>query len=172
MSTKNPNIKLVSASAASPEALYERLADLHSHLEWAGSRQSSDFRLITMDAPAGMATAGTRFTSTGSIPMSSRRWRDESVVTEAVRPSVFEFVTDASAGEMSARYRHRYEIAASAPGSVVTYTMQQESISRPMWRLAVPGIRWMTWHFAIPMFAGRGFRNLIAMAEVRAPKAA
>jgi hypothetical protein len=137
--------------------------------------QSSDFRLMSLDAPPGAAMKGTRFESTGAIPMSGVRWHDESVVTEATRASTFEFVTDARAGDTAARYRHRYEISPSGAGSRVTYTMTQESIERPMWRLGLPVVRTMSWRFAIPMFAGRGFRNLLAAAAAvqahRAPVA-
>jgi hypothetical protein len=167
MSTPQSGVRFTGDSAAAPQAVYDLLADLRSHLEWAGEMQSADFRLISLDAPAGAATKGTRFESTGSIPMSGSRWRDQSVVTEATRASTFEFVTEARAGSTAACYRHRYEIAASGSGSRVTYTMTQESIERPMWRLGLPVVRAMSWRFAIPMFAGRGFRNLLAAAAVQ-----
>jgi len=163
-------MRLTGTSSASPEAIYDLLADLRSHREWAGAKQSSDFRLITLDAPPGPAVAGTRFSSTGTIPTSAHRWHDESAVTEATRATVFEFLTDAHAGSTVARYRHRYEIAPSGAGSRVTYTMTQERIERPMWRLGMPGVRTMTWRFAIPMFAGRGFRNLLAAASKANPR--
>jgi len=134
--------------------------------------QSSDFRLMSLDAPPGAAVKGTRFDSTGAIPMSGLRWHDESVVTEATRAAVFEFVTDAHAGPTTARYRHRYEISPSGSGSRVTYTMTQESIERPMWRLGLPVVRTMSWRFAIPMYAGRGFHNLLAAATARARSSA
>src|SRR5256885_6180363 len=162
--TPTPHIRLVGESAASPSSVYDLLADLRSHLDWAGDKQARDFGLVSIDAPKGPAATGTRFTSTGTIPMSGHRWRDESVVTEAVSSSLFELLTDAHAGDTVARYRHRYEIAPSAHGSRVTYTMTQECIERPMWRLGLPVMRTMTWRFAIPMFAGRDFRNLLAAA--------
>jgi uncharacterized protein YndB with AHSA1/START domain len=169
MSAGQPQVRFTGECTAPPEAVYDLLADLHSHLEWAGTGQSSNFRLLSMEAPAAAAAEGSRFASTGAIPMSARRWRDESVVTEAIRPSVFEFVTRATAGGTVARYRHRYQVAAWTSGSRVTYTMTQEWIERPMLRLGVPGLRTMMWRFAIPMFAGRGFRNLLATAAEMAP---
>ena len=172
MSTEQQSVRFSGDSAAPPGAVYDLLADLRSHLEWAGTRQPSVFRLTSLAAPAGAATAGTRFTSTGSIPMSGLNWHDESVVTEATRASVFEFLTEAHAGDTVARYRHRYEIAPAVAGSRVTYTMTQERIERPMWRLGLPGVRSMTWRFAIPMYAGRGFRNLLAAATVQAQSSA
>jgi len=43
----------------------------------------------------------------------------------------------------------------------------------PILRLALPAIRQMMWSMGIPMFAGRGFRNLLRDAESAAkPKAA
>ncbi len=69
---------------------------------------------------------------------------------------------------MVARYAHRYEIAPAGGGSRVTYTMTQERIVNPALRLGLPVIRQMTWKFAIPMFAGRGFGNLLADAEAKA----
>ena len=167
MSKRYPGVRLSGDSAAPPGVVYDLLADLRSHLRWAGEMQSADFRLTSLDAPTGAAAKGTEFTSTGAIPMSGHTWRDESVVTEATRASVFEFLTDAHAGGTVARYRHRYEISPSGEGSRVGYTMTQEHIDRPMWRLGLPGVRAMTWRFAIPSFAGRGFRNLLAAAAAR-----
>lgn len=165
MAKQNPHFELSRECAAPPEAVYDLLANLRSHLDWGGARQSSDFRLLTMETASEAAGAGTRFRTTGTIPMSARRWNDESVVTVADRPAAFEFVTDARAGTMAARYRHRYEMARTAAGCTVSYTMVEESLERPMLRLALPGIRRMMWRAGIPMFAGRGFRNLLASAE-------
>jgi hypothetical protein len=135
-------------------------------MEWGGARQSRDFRLVSLDSPPGPATVGTSFSSTGTIPMSRRHWSDRSLVTVADRPVKFEFTTQAAAGErdaMTAVYRHSYEISPEAGGSRVTYTMTQLSITNPILRLG-PGMSRMTW-LMIPMFAGRGLRNLLALAE-------
>jgi hypothetical protein len=149
--------------------VYDLLADLKSHIVWGGSEQNSDFRLLSLDAPDGVATAGTNFNTTGAIPMSGKRWEDSSTVTAAVRPAMFEFVTEARVGRgpqaMVARYRHRYEIAPIQSGSNVTYTMTQEQIANPILRLGLPVLREMMWAVGIPMFAGRGFRNLLKDAE-------
>jgi hypothetical protein len=155
------------ACAARPEVLYDLLNDLRTHLEWGGARQSRQFRLETLTAPAGPAIVGTSFASTGKLPMSGRRWNDRSTVTVALRPSTFEFVTEARAreagGEMAARYVHRYEIAPDGAGSRVTYVLTEEHVAAPMLRFSVPGVRVMTWWLARFMFA-RGFRNLLTMA--------
>jgi hypothetical protein len=158
-------IRLSKTCAAPAEVVYDLLTDLQSHLRWGGSQQSGDFRLLSMDAPDGPATVGTKFATTGTIPMTAKRWEDRSTVTKAVSPSLFEFATDAHAGAMQARYVHRYEIAAASRGCTVTYTMTQEQIARPFLRLGLPVMRQMMWAVGIPMFAGRGFRNLLADAE-------
>ena len=50
----------------------------------------------------------------------------------------------------------------------MTYTLTQQEIANPMLRLALPGVRRLTWRVAIPIFAGRGFRSLLTAAEARA----
>ncbi len=129
-------------SKARPEAVYDVLADLRTHLEWGAARQSSDFRLLSLDASPGTATVGSKFSSTGTIPMSARRWQDRSTVTIADRARTFEFTTEAKAGErraMTACYRHRYEISAAGSGSRLTYTLTQLAIANPMLRMAESG---------------------------------
>src|SRR5205807_8647404 len=63
---------------------------------------------------------------------------------------------------------HRYEISSEAAGSRVTYTLTQLAIANPMLRLALPGIRQLTWRLAIPLLASRGLRNLLVLTEERA----
>src|ERR1700730_2945246 len=155
--------------SAPPEVVYDIVADIRTHLAWGGVEQRSDFRLLSLDAPAGPAIVGTSFTSTGAIPMSLRKWSDSSTVTMAERPGTFEFVTHAtvhrSRRSMEATYRHRYEIVAAPGGSQVSYTFTQLDASNPFLRLALPVVRTMTWRVGIPFLAGRGFRNLLATAE-------
>jgi hypothetical protein len=58
------------ASEATAEAVYDLLADIRSHLEWAGTRQPKEhFRHLTIEAPEGPASVGTEFSSTGADPM-------------------------------------------------------------------------------------------------------
>jgi hypothetical protein len=166
MEKQLPHLQISKLTSASPEAVYDLLADLGSHLEWAGTRQTRDFRLVSLEAPPGPASVGTTFTSTGVIPMSQRRWSDASTVTAADRPSKFEITTQATAGErnrMTAVYTHTYGISPAAGGSRVTYRMTQLSITNPILRLG-PAMGRMTW-LMMPMFAGRGLRNLLALAE-------
>jgi len=46
--------------------------------------------------------------------------------------------------------------------------MTQLTMSNPLLRLGLPVVRTMTWQLGIPFMAGRGFRNLLAIAEKRA----
>lgn len=171
MDEPTPKLRLRKSCAAPPVIVYDTLADLQSHLEWGGARQIPVFRLSALSAAGGAATVGTVFTSTGTVPMSRRHWEDRSEVTVATRPSTFEFVTDARAGAMVARLVHRYEIAAAAQGSIVTYTLTEERVTSPMLRFAIPGVRSMTWLMARFMF-GRGLRNLLTLADTRATRGA
>jgi hypothetical protein len=166
---KEFSMRLNRPCSAPPNAVYDLLADLATHLTWGGTQQSSDFRLLSLDAPAGPATAGTTFTSTGTIPMSFRRFVDRSRVTVAERPYTFEFLTSSTVHRtersMEATYRHRYEIAPTSSGAIVTYELTQLSVANPFLRLSLPVVREMSWGVALPFMAGRGFRNLLAIAE-------
>ena len=170
MDERRVRVRLRKTCAAPPEIVYDMLTDLRSHLEWGGARQLFVFRLKDLTAPTTPATVGTTFSSTGTIPMSRRRWEDRSTVTVAAIPSAFEFVTDARAGAMATRLVHRYEIAPSGTGSVVTYTLSEEHVRAPMLRFAIPGVRSITWLMAGFMLA-RGFRNLLALADAQATRA-
>ena len=87
-------VHLDEVSEAPAEAVYTLLAEIRSHLEWAGTRQpKQNFRLLSIEAPEGLASVGTEFSSAGADPMG--RFADSSVVTEASRPGLFEFVTEA-----------------------------------------------------------------------------
>ena len=50
-------------SAASPQIVYDTIADLRNHLDWSGERASSEtFKLLSLEAPEGPAAVGTAFT--------------------------------------------------------------------------------------------------------------
>jgi hypothetical protein len=83
MGQEPPAARISLTCKARPEAVYDVLVDLRTHLEWGGARQSGDFRLQSLEASADPATVGTNFSSTGTIPMSARRWEDRSTVTIA-----------------------------------------------------------------------------------------
>src|SRR5260370_34129925 len=136
-----PELQISRFSKASPEAVYDLLTDLQRPLAWAGARQTRDFHLVSLEAPPGLATVGTNFSSTGVIPMSRRMWSDRSTVSAADRPSKFEITTQAQAGERhptTAVYRHRSEISPAVRGSSATYTLTQLSITTPMLRRPLP----------------------------------
>ncbi len=150
--------------------VYDLLADLNTHLQWNGEQQAKDFRVLTLTAPAGTATAGTVFDSTGNIPMSSRLWHDHSTVTVADRPRVFEFRTDGivefqDGTRMEASFTNRYEVEAAGEGSRIAYTMRLESLRNGMWRISLPVFRTLVWKFGIPMGTKPVLRNLVRMAE-------
>jgi hypothetical protein len=90
--------------------------------------------------PAGV---GVEFRSTGSDGKIAR-WSDRSVVTEATRPEVFEFVTDgrrqAKPGRRPWRCTavHRYVIAPKAGGCKVTYTEDLTRLDGAPWLLRTP----------------------------------
>src|SRR5882762_6040458 len=81
-------------STASPEDVYELLADPSTHLEWAGKQAPNKaFKLLSLDAPKGRASVGTTWASTGANNKNgSMTFHDRSVVTEADAPNKFAFV--------------------------------------------------------------------------------
>lgn len=168
---RNPVLRFEGSGGAQAEAVYDLLADPKSHLEWAGQRQLETTRLLTLEAPPGPAGVGVEFFTTGSDGKVAR-WSDRSVVTEATRPEVFEFVTEGRR-EGKARSRpwlstavHRYEITPEAGGCRVTYTQDltrldgaprilfNRVVSRLVFRVSAKYMR-------------RGFDALLALAEER-----
>jgi hypothetical protein len=167
-------IHLEERSSAPAEAVYDLLADLRSHLEWAGTRQPKEsYRLLTMETPEGPASVGTEFSSTGADPMG--RFADSSVVTEASRPGLFEFVTEARLTTKKDELVqwtniHRYQLAPEAGGCRISYTLRVVRISDLPGEMAmfkVPGIRFLMLKIS-GSFARRGLRNLVRLAEERA----
>jgi hypothetical protein len=152
--------------------VYGLLADLHSHLDWAGERQSKGFRLLSLDGPAEPATVGVEFRSTGSDGK-KRVNRDRSVVTEATPPSVFEFVTEnrceGEAGRLASAgtFVHRYEIATTPNGCRVTYSLQTTRFEGAPAILRMPILAPLLMKVFSAMFR-KGFRNLVALSEDRA----
>ena len=156
---------------ASPAAVYDVLANLSTHLDWAGKRQHRGFRLLSLQG-SGPLEVGTEFTSVGSIPMAWTRWENHNEVVEARRPEVLEFHTEAVAvwrsGERTeAVYEHRYEIVPDGTGSRVVYRLRQTAIENPPRRMRLPMMRTMTHRVMIPWFCRRGFTNLLRSAEHR-----
>jgi uncharacterized protein YndB with AHSA1/START domain len=157
---------------ADPDAVYATLADLPTHLEWAGNRASKTARMLTMDAPEGEAKVGTEFSSTGADPMGA--FADQSVVTEAVPGRIFEFVTEARqtpkrGGEpVEWTLVHRYEIASQGGGSRISYGVRITRISRLPGMLKLFGTRfaWVGMRMSSSI-AKRSLRNISAVARER-----
>ena len=161
------------STRASAEAVYDVLADVGSHLRWAGEMQREKNRLLSVDAPEGPATVGTEFTTTGVAP--EGRYADRSVVTDASRPSVFEFVTEAhletKKGKMAdVTYVNRYEITPASDGTRISSTIRTVRAS------ALPGpLAMLNIGLLAPLvrkgsegMVRRGLQNLAAVAEERA----
>jgi hypothetical protein len=164
---------LSEACAAPPEAVYGLLEDLSTHLEWGGRRRTESSRLLSMTAPPGPARVGTEFDSTGED--SAARMSDRSVVTEALPPSTFEFVTEStlelkrSGARAAFTTVHRYDIEPAPGGCRVTYTMRATRASALPGILAVfriPVLRAIGARMSISGLRG-GFLNLLRMAEAR-----
>ena len=156
-------------STASPEAIYDVIADLRNHLVWSGERAQDDgFKMLTLEAPDGTATVGTTFTSSGTA--GKDMFHDRSVVTEASRPHVFLIETDASMERKSAEtweahFTHRYDIRHEGDGSRIVYTETLECVNYvPYW--LKPGIRtiFRPW---INRADRKQLRNLARLAEDR-----
>jgi len=167
------SISVERRTAASPGAVYDVLSDLGTHAVWGGVPPTKRSGLLSIDAPSGEATVGTEWSSTGGDPMG--RFTDRSVVTQAVRPSVFEFVTEArltTKKDATADWTnvHRYELRPEGVGCVIAYTVRIARIS------ALPG---MLRAFNLPILSGvaikestkmvgRGVENLATFVEQRA----
>jgi hypothetical protein len=154
-------------SGVSAEAVYDLLVDLRTHLEWGGSLQPKGFqRLVAIDCPEGPAVPGTEFRSVGQTR--DGRWMDHSRVTRAIRPRLFEFVTegylvqDGANNDLRGRWVHRYRIMPEENGCEVRYRVAQ--------RLTHPSpedvkLSPLAYRVMIPAFVESGVRNLLHMAE-------
>lgn len=125
-------------SSATPEVVYDTIADLRNHLDWSGERASSEtFKLLSIDAPDGPAAVGTAFTSSGAADNGT--FHDRSVVTVATSPTMFVIETDAQLDRKRGRpwdahFSHRYDVAPEGEGSRITYTETIERVSYvPYW---------------------------------------
>ena len=171
-SWRNPVLRFEGSARASTDAVYDLLEDLQSHLEWAGQRQMETTRLLTVEAPAGPAGVGTEFFTTGSDGKMAR-WTDRSVVTEATRPEVFEFVTEGRReGKPGSRpwlatAVHRYEIAPEVGGCHVTYTQELTQLAGAPMIMVTRGVSRIVFRISAK-YMRRGFNALLALAEERA----
>ncbi len=159
-------------TSAPPEAVFDQLADVRSHLEWGGNSGKKNFRLTGMQTGTTPAEKGTEWTSTGIAPDGS--FTDRSVVGDATRPTSFEFTTQShvkfrKGGEGEWTVVNRYDITPDGSGSRVTYRQRvtQASAMGPMKMMLNPVLGGI----ARMMMKGLNkpaMRNLAAMAEQRA----
>ena len=125
-------------STASPEAVYDVLSDLRTHLDWAGEQAPDKaFRLLTMDAPSRPVTVGDRFSSSGANVNGT--FHDGSTVVQAERGARFGFDTESTLERShgrpwQARFGHRYVLERS--GGPVTRVMVQRAMRRNLANLA------------------------------------
>jgi hypothetical protein len=166
-------LRVEATSRASVEAVYDLLADVRSHLVWAGERQKKKTRLLTIEGPDAPAPVGAEFTTTGADPMGG--FTDRSVVTEASRPSIFEFVTEAHLVTKRGKVAdwtnvHRYELAPTSEGCRITYTIRITRISALPGMLALFNVGALSGivRKASQGVARRGIENLARLAEERA----
>jgi hypothetical protein len=159
-------------SRATPEQVYDVLADLRTHLEWAGNRQFRSFRLLSLNGPSGAAEVGTRFTSIGRIPMNKARFDNQNEVTKADRPKAFEITTESTIAwpkrpAAAGTFVNAFEVSPDGAGSRVVYRSAQLRFLEPPWGVRYPLLRNITYNIWIPIWSRRGFRNLLRMAEER-----
>jgi hypothetical protein len=128
-------------SSAPPAAVYEVLADLRTHLDWAGRQaREKSFRLLDLQAPAGLASVGTTFGSTGANSKDgSSTFHDRSTVIEARTGSALAFETASRLDRKrrptwACRFVHRYAIEPDGAGSRISYTCEVYPQNyRPYW---------------------------------------
>jgi hypothetical protein len=165
-------VRVEEPSRASADAVFGVLADLRSHLRWAGEQQKRKTRLLTIEAPEGPAVVGTEFQTTGADPMGG--FTDRSVVTEAVPGRTLEFVTEARLTTKKGKgidwtNVHRYELEPTADGCRIVYTIRIVRISELAGMLVafkIPGLRGLAVKASTGV-AKRGVRNLARLAEGR-----
>lgn len=116
-------VRATTRTSATRAAVYETLADLSTHLVWGGTETGDKkFRLLTIARPDGAAVTGTRFASTGLIPMGT--FHDETVITDATPASRFAFHTE-SVLERERRdawrgsFEHRYTLDTTDGGETI-----------------------------------------------------
>src|SRR6266568_3214679 len=101
------------------------------------------------------------------------RWSDRSVVTEAARPEVFEFVTEGRReGKPGSRpwlltAVHRYELAPEGNGCRVTYTEDLTRLAGAPRITFARGINRIVFRVSAK-YMRRGFQGLLALAAERA----
>jgi len=162
-------------STATPEDVYAVLADPSTHARWAGEDASDQgFAIIELEAPRGLAKAGTTFTSVGANGKSRKMiFHDRNVVTEAIAPHRFAFETESRLVRphrptWEAKFVHRYDVVKDGAGTRIDYTCQVFPQNyRPFW--LHPLVRPATERF-MPVLMRKNMSNLARTAE-KAPVA-
>lgn len=172
--TVTPEIVIETTAKASPDLVFEALADPTTHLEWGGRRIKGE-RLTALDGPAGPATVGTAWTSVGAT--SFGEFHDRSVVTEIQRPNLFEFTTESEhrfrKGRVTrATHVHRYELEPVDGGTRITHRQLTPggTTNLPWWIRAVytvPPIRAIVLPMMVNEMAKPGLKALAGLAEER-----
>lgn len=165
-------VRVEATTTAAPDTVYGVLAELSSHLVWAGERQAKKTRLLTIDAAAGPAAVGTEWRSTGADPIGT--FSDRSVVTEATPGKAFEFVTEAvltTKKGLSSEWTNveRYDLEPVAGGCRIVSTSRVTRMSKLPGMVAlfnVPVIRELGLKVSGKV-SRRTVRNLARVAEER-----
>jgi hypothetical protein len=125
-------------TSASPQVVYDTIADLRNHLDWSGERASDEkFKLLELEAPQGPTAVGTSFSSSGAADNGT--FHDRSVVTEASSPERFVIETDSHLDRTrgkpwEAHFSHRYDVRPQGEGSRIVYTETIERVNYvPYW---------------------------------------
>lgn len=157
------------ACHAPAEVVYDLVADLRRHPDWNGPDREGGKGMLSMEAPAGPAEVGAEFQSSGLETEGT--WRDESVVTQADRPRLLEYVTTGHAVGKSGRQSaaltvvYRYEVEPAGTGSAISLSAHvTESAGEMNAMMAVPGLRQVA-RFMTRTMLRRGLRRLAAAAE-------
>ena len=158
-------------SSAAPERVYDVLADVTTHLRWAGEEAPrKTFRLLTLEGPKGVGTVGTEFRSTGAN--GKEIFHDRSTVIEAVAPTAFAFETVSRLDRKhrrawEARFVHRYELIPRGGGTLIDYTIGVWPINYiPYWLR--PGMKQVT-RTMVKALTRRHLANLATVAEANVP---
>ncbi|MEX0755038.1 MAG: SRPBCC family protein [Actinomycetota bacterium] len=157
------------STKVSTERIYGALADIRRHGVWGGSMHKGKFGLSSVQAPVGAASVGTEFDSTGNDLGGT--FTDHSVVTEAARPHLFEFVTEGhltpkkgAKWEGDTTIIHRYEIAEDGDGRTLSYRGHVARWTNPPWMLTLGLVRPLM-RVMINKGARKTLRNLVASAD-------
>jgi hypothetical protein len=155
-------------TTASPNDAYDVLADLSTHLAWAGERSpDKNFRLLTMEAASTPATVGDRFSSRGASG-NAMTFVDTSVVVHADRGERFGFDTKSTLerkhrANWQAHFTHRYTITPVGEGATLDYVSEVWPENyRPFW--LHPLMRPMT-RVLVRRAMRKNMENLASMAE-------